>query len=375
VGGAKVLSARGGGGWLAVAAATCATVALFGALQVPSAALVAGLAVGIGFALTGASPGVLPKWGMTAAQATLGVVIGALVQSSTVSALSAVWLPVLAVSVATLALSVLGGLLLGLHREVDPLTGSLALTAGGASGLTAISRDLGADERLVAVVQYLRVVVVIALMPVVTALVFRPSPAIGGPGPSDAAAPWYVDLAFLGACCAAGLPVGRLLRLPAGALLGPLLVAATLTLTGVSMHAAVPGMLAVAAYAVIGLQAGLRFTRDSVRTIAGVLPLAAGLIAVVLVACAGLGVLLARLADVSPLVGYLATTPGGLYAVLATAQDSDADVTFILAVQLVRVLLMLLLAPVLARTLPRLLRRRPVAARRDGPLPAVRDTD
>jgi len=141
------------------------------------------------------------------------------------------------------------------------------------------------------------------------------------------------------------------------------------------MHAAVPGMLAVAAYAVIGLQAGLRFTRDSVRTIAGVLPLAAGLIAVVLVACAGLGVLLARLADVSPLVGYLATTPGGLYAVLATAQDSDADVTFILAVQLVRVLLMLLLAPVLARTLPRLLRRRPVAARRDGPLPAVRDTD
>lgn len=85
--------------------------------------------------------------------------------------------------------------------------------------------------------------------------------------------------------------------------------------------------------------------------------------------------LLARLADVSPLVGYLATTPGGLYAVLATAQDSDADVTFILAVQLVRVLLMLLLAPVLARTLPRLLRRRPVAARRDGPLPAVRDTD
>ena len=300
MGGAKVLSARGGGGWLAVAAATCATVALFGALQVPSAALVAGLAVGIGFALTGASPGVLPKWGMTAAQATLGVVIGALVQSSTVSALSAVWLPVLAVSVATLALSVLGGLLLGLHREVDPLTGSLALTAGGASGLTAISRDLGADERLVAVVQYLRVVVVIALMPVVTALVFRPSPAIGGPGPSDAAAPWYVDLAFLGACCAAGLPVGRLLRLPAEALLGPLLVAATLTLTGVSMHAAVPGMLAVAAYAVIGLQAGLRFTSDSVRMVARVLPLAAGLIAVVLVACAGLGVLLARLADVSP---------------------------------------------------------------------------
>jgi len=344
--------------WGVLAAVTAAAIAAADAVGVPSSALVAALVVGIGFALSGHSPGAVPRWAMTAAQAVLGVVIGALVQSSTLGAMGRVWLPVLGVNVATLALSVIGGLLLGLHHYVDPLTGSLALTAGGASGLTAISRELGADERVVAVVQYLRVVLVIALMPVVTALVFRPA-STGGAHAGSSGAAWYLDLAFLAVCCVVGVPVGRLLRLPAGALLGPLLVAAALTLAGWSMHASAPGALAVLAYAVIGLQAGLRFTRDSVRVIARILPLAIALILVVLAACAALGVLLAHLAGVTLLEGYLATTPGGLYAVLATAQDSGIAVTFILAVQVVRVLLMLLLAPVLARTLTRL--RRPAA--------------
>ncbi|MEO9220386.1 MAG: AbrB family transcriptional regulator, partial [Mycobacteriaceae bacterium] len=308
---------------------------------------------------------------MTAAMAVLGVVIGALVQSSSLSALVHVWLPVLVVSAVTLGLSVVGGLLLGLHRDVDPLTGSLALTAGGASGLTAISRELGADERVVAVVQYLRVVLVIALMPVVTALVFRPT-STGGAHSSSSGAAWYVDLGFVAVCCGVGIPAGRLLRLPAGALLGPLVLAAALTLAGWSMHATAPGALAVLAYAVIGLQAGLRFTQDSVQVIARILPLAIALILAVLLISAGLGVLLAHLAGVSSLEGYLATTPGGLYAVLATAQDSGIAVTFILAVQVVRVLLMLLLAPVLARTLSRRFRR---AATPDGPQPRGRDID
>jgi uncharacterized membrane protein AbrB (regulator of aidB expression) len=69
------------------------------------------------------------------------------------------------------------------------------------------------------------------------------------------------------------------------------------------------------------------------------------------VACAGLGAVLARTAGVSPLDGYLATTPGGLYAVLATARGSGADATFVLAVQVLRLFVMLFSAPLLARLL------------------------
>ena len=50
---------------------------------------------------------------------------------------------------------------------------------------------------------------------------------------------------------------------------------------------------------------------------------------------------------------YLATTPGGLYAVLAVAYGSNADTTFIVAVQTLRVVAMVLLAPLAVRWLLR----------------------
>ena len=68
-------------------------------------------------------------------------------------------------------------------------------------------------------------------------------------------------------------------------------------------------------------------------------------------ACAGLGVVLSRTAGVTLLDGYLATTPGALYAVLATATGSGANATFVLAVQVLRLFVMLFSAPLLARLL------------------------
>jgi len=76
--------------WAPLAAVTAVAVAVLDALRVPSSALVAALVVGIGFALSGRSPGVVSRWAMTGAQAVLGVVIGALVQSSTLSAVARV---------------------------------------------------------------------------------------------------------------------------------------------------------------------------------------------------------------------------------------------------------------------------------------------
>jgi len=150
-------------------------------------------------------------------------------------------------------------------------------------------------------------------------------------------------------CAAVGLPPARVLRVPAGGLLGPMTVALVLTLTGVAGAAAPPAALVELAYAVIGWQAGVRFTRASLRVVAGLLPAAVALIAAVVAACAALGALLSWLTGVTPLEGYLATTPGGIYAVLATAISSGVDVAFVVAVQVLRVIVMLLVAPAIAR--------------------------
>ena len=50
---------------------------------------------------------------------------------------------------------------------------------------------------------------------------------------------------------------------------------------------------------------------------------------------------------------YLATTPGGLYAVLAVAVGAGANTTFILAVQILRLLVAVLLAPLAVRRIAR----------------------
>ena len=323
-------------------------------IGVPSAALFAGLVVGIGLALAAWAPSAVPRRVGIAAQGVLGVFIGTMVHRDAVEALGSHWLIVTAVAVVTLALSVLAGVLLGLHRDVSPLTGSLALVAGGASGLVAIARELGGDDRVVSVVQYLRVALVTATIPLVVTLVFhadRSEPVAALTQTAPAA--WYVSLGLLVALVVAGAVGGRLIRLPGAGLLGPLALTMGLQLTGFSFGLTVPTVLVQAAYMVIGWQAGVSFTRESLRAIGRVLPLALLLIVVLGVATAGLGVVLANVTGVSQLDGYLATSPGGVYAVLATAVETGANVTFIIAAQILRVLLMLFVAPLLARVLAR----------------------
>lgn len=76
------------------------------------------------------------------------------------------------------------------------------------------------------------------------------------------------------------------------------------------------------------------------------------LIIVAMVAATALmGALLAWLTPVDGLTAYLATTPGGLFAVLAIAADSGSDVTYVMAVQLFRLLVILAFTPLLARLL------------------------
>jgi membrane AbrB-like protein len=321
-------------------------------LGLPSPALFGGLVAGLVRALAVRAPREVPEPVSTAALTVVGVSIGALLDPETLRQVAGDWAPILLVVVATLALSVVAGLLLRLHRGIGPVTGAFSMIAGGAAGITAMARELGADERMVAVLQYLRVLLIVSFMPVAATAVYGATSGDGGPAPTVDAG-WPAGLLFTGACAVLGLVAGRLVRLPAPAVLGPMLVAAAATLGGVVEGAGVPAPLEAAAFLVIGLQVGLSFTRQSLRTIGRALPLALAIIVGLIVACAGLGVVLAGATGVSALDGYLATTPGGMVSVLAIASDSGADSTFVLVVQVLRMFAMVLSAPLLARWLRR----------------------
>lgn len=318
-------------------------------MHLPSAVLFASLIGGMAHALTSPTELELPSGVYRLAQGTIGAVIGAVVSLPALERIGHDLLPIGLVMVATLLLSVLAGRLLALRSDVSPVTGVFALIAGGASGVVAVARELGADDRVVTVVQYLRVLVVLLTMPLVAAVVFHPEHGqgrleAGGAGPVR-------DLALVAVSLVVGLGLARLVAFPTASLLGPLAVAVALALGGWLGEARVPVAVQWVAFALIGAQVGLRFTRASLSSIARMLPTVLALIVGMIAATAGVGAVLAWATPVDGLTAYLATTPGGLFAVLSTAADAGSDVTYVLAVQLCRLLVILALTPLLARWL------------------------
>jgi membrane AbrB-like protein len=338
--------------WGGMAAAIAAAGWALGTAGLASSYLFGALLVGIAIAL--AAPGRLdvPARAFTAAQAIAGVALGTYLDSSSLDAIADGWLPLALVTAATLAISLAAGALLARTTALDPATAALGMVAGGASGIVGISGELGADDRLVAFMQYLRVLLIVLLTPLVVAIAFpgahvhAPAPA---PPPLGDARGWLLALAVAAAGAAAGVRA----RVPGGALLGPMAIAALLTLAVPGGEFDVPALLRETAFALIGLQVGLRFTVATIRQLGELLvPVLLGVIGV-LAACALLAVVLDATTSVSLRDAYLATTPGGLYAVLAVALGSDADAAFILAAQGLRLIVMIALAPVVVRWLVR----------------------
>jgi uncharacterized protein len=327
------------GGWLADQAG------------LPSGYLFAAILVGLIYALAAPGRVEMPPVTFRLGQAVTGVALGTFVQSSTLTGLGWDWIPVLLVSAATLAVTIGAGIVLARIADVDRPTASLGMVAGGASGIVAMAGDLGGDDRLVAFMQYLRVLVITLLTPLLVPLAFgvhSQGSVEGGPLLGSFAG-WGLTIG----AAAAGALIGPLCRLPAPTLLGPLILTAILTISGLTGDTQVPPLAREVAFSLIGLWIGLSFDRATLRRITRLaLPVAVS-IGALLAACFALGALLTLIAGVSLLDGYLATTPGGLYAVLPIAYGSGANATFVLAVQGLRLFAMVLAAPVVVRWLVR----------------------
>jgi uncharacterized protein len=334
--------------WAALAAATAAAGWALGATGLPSSYLFGALLVGIAAALLAPDRLAIPQPAFTGALAVAGVVLGTLLDSSSLDAIADGWLPLALVTAATLAISLVAGALLARVTSLDLPTAALGMVAGGASGIVGISGELGADDRLVAFMQYLRVLLIVLLTPVLVAIAFPGEAAHA----TAAAEPVLGDVrGWLSplATCAAGLALASAAGFPGASLLVPMTLAAVLTLAVPGGEFEVPPLAREVAFALIGLQVGLKFTLETIRLLGRLLlPVVAAVLGV-LAACGVLALVLDVSSDVSFRDAYLATTPGGLYAVLAVALGANANAGFILAAQGLRLIVMIALAPVVVR--------------------------
>jgi membrane AbrB-like protein len=113
-----------------------------------------------------------------------------------------------------------------------------------------------------------------------------------------------------------------------------------------------PWLLAIC-YAVVGWSIGLRFTRETVLYAWKQLPVILASIFTLIALCGGLAFALHEAAGTDALTAYLATSPGGADAVAIIAASSRVDLPFVMAMQIGRLLVALLVGPTLARTIAR----------------------
>jgi membrane AbrB-like protein len=334
--------------WALLGSLAAAASLALAAVHAPTPSLLGPLVVGIAFALR--APGAIeapPAWLVWAAGVVIGVTAGVSIVSSALHDLAADWAPVLGLCIVTLLLSIALGLALERIARLDRATALLGMLSGGAPAMIAIADDLDADVRLVAVVQYLRLLLIVALTPLVVDVIFQPDHVLARGG---AEIDWPATVAVIAGCGVLSA-LARPLRIPGGAIVVSTVAAATVTATGLVEPLTMPRPLVDVALAVLGLEVGLRFTPRSLRQAGRLTPIAALLTATLIAVCGLLGVVAAELAGVTWLEGYLAGTPGGLSAVLAITLAVDVPSGFAVPVQVVRMLITVILGPLIIRWL------------------------
>ncbi|WP_074012034.1 AbrB family transcriptional regulator [Candidatus Sodalis sp. SoCistrobi] len=340
--------------WLILLACSLALGFILQHYHVPAALLLGPMMVGLVMALSGARIAISPKV-FIGCQAILGCMIAGALSPSILSVLVSDWLPVVLTLAVTLLASGLSGWLLVRFSSLPGPTGAWGASPGGASAMVAMAGDFGADVRLVAFMQYLRVLFVATAAAVAHI-------ALGEQGAVAPAVTWFppLDARFIAtlAVAAVGAILGRRLRIPAGPLLLPMVAGATLHATG-TLTLQVPEWLLALAYAFIGWSVGLRFTRAIVLLALKTLPQMLASIAGLMLLCGAMAWLLTKLLPVDLLTAYLATSPGGLDTVAIIAAGSQVNIGFVMAMQSLRLFAILLFGPAMARFISRTSVRRP----------------
>jgi uncharacterized protein len=325
--------------------------ALWGATGLPAALLLGPMIAGILCGVYGLHLRV-PRWPFLGAQAVVAAMVSAAVTPAIIGTLGHHAILFILVISATLAAAACVGWTISRLGLIPGATAVYGTSPGAANAMVLLSESQGADAALVAFMQYSRVLLV-ALAAAIVAHFWA-----NGSTSHSPAVPWFAPvhwahLAAVVVLAALSQQAARLIKLQAWALLGPMIVLSALHAAGwISID--LPRWLLAAAYALIGWQIGLGFRRDTLVHAGRALPVVAGAAVCLMLFCGLLAWGLTRLAHVDALTAYLATSPGGMDSVaIIAASAPQVDLPFVLALQAVRLLLVIALAPLITRVVVR----------------------
>lgn len=339
-------------GWLLLFAVTLPVAWLLHRQGLPAAFLVGALLCGIAFSLAGVRLAV-PRKCFVGAQALIGCAVADSITAGIVVTIARDWAVIALIVASTVLAGAIVGWTLTRWRALPGTTAAWGSSPGGASAMVAMADEFGADARLVALMQYLRVLMVVLSASTVAhfLLAGAPVPVAAAALPALAFGAWQ-SLAVTLAVAGSGALLARWLHIPAGAILLPIVIGGALHSTG-CLDVRQPFWLQAAASLTLGWYVGLRFNRAHLIAAFRLLPRLL-LAAVFLIALCGLSAwLLTVLLHIDPLTAYLATSPGGLDSMILIAMGSGSDVAFVVAVQTLRLFVVILTGPAIARAICR----------------------
>jgi membrane AbrB-like protein len=332
--------------WALLVVLSVAFAAALEGARLPAARLLGPMIAGM---VIGANGGAvrIPRLAYLGAQAVVGCLIAGAISFDIVNAFARSWPLYVGVVLAVIGASSALGWLMSRWRVLPGTTAVWGSSPGAATAMMLMAEAHGADAQLVAFMQYLRVVFVALAASAIARL------WLGLSGAGAPAIVWFAPIdwpPFLETLAIAGFgaSLGWMLRIPAGALLVPLAAGAALHVAGL-VRIELPAWLLAMSYAALGWNIGLGFTRRILRHASRALPQIVLSIFALMAFCGGLALLLTRLLGVDPLTAYLATSPGGMDTVAIIAASSKVDVSFVMALQTARFVIVLLVGPRLAR--------------------------
>lgn len=334
--------------WLLLVICSMALTLLMRKAQFPSARLLGPMLAGILMATLG-KPLRLPPRLFSFGQGAVGCMMSRGITFAMLTQLAESWPLFLGGVVwAVLVASILGWILT--RKKIFPGTTAVwGMSPGGASAMTVMSQDYGADMRLVAFMQYVRVVCVALAASIVAKIWLWEVSAKAQTTAWFPPVNWS-EFAKTALVIFIGVFVGRKLRIPAGALLCPMALSVIVNNAGWGSPELPPWFLTFS-YALVGWSIGLRFTKQILKQTAKAFPMVFGSAMCLIVLCALYAVFLVMFAGIDPLTAYLASSPGGADSVAIIAASSPVDRPFVMAMQTARLLLVLAVGPFLARNL------------------------
>ncbi|MEQ8757747.1 MAG: AbrB family transcriptional regulator [Coleofasciculus sp. G1-WW12-02] len=322
---------------------------LFSWLNVPVSWLLGSMLVGIAYAISQGCRQPLPSSFKLIGQVVVGLVTATRFSPETISVATTYALPLLLCVLLTGSLSLFNGYLLSRWAGIDRTTSLLGFIPGASSSIVVMSEEMGADALAVALLQYIRLLLVVLIIPSAATLLVPANPdtsvtATVATTSNVTTLPMAWNLLILVGCGIVGFWAGKRFRLPSPGFFGPFLVGLA-AFWGLPDKMQMPQPVFAGALLLIGLSIGVQFDWQTARKLFKAVLIEIVLVIGLILMCLGIGYGFHLITDVDMSTAILGFTPGGIEAMVATVMQLGGDTGLVLAMQLTRMLGIIMIAP------------------------------